>query len=505
MAKPVKVLTPRQLTTPPVDPAQRRADAAEQQRLRRLHAPRLGWGGRFAGRAPVEDTGTVYTGPSTQAAGVYPFLLGAGLPARGVPLGRDMLTGELVCIDPADWVGRLTTNPNVWVMSQPGAGKSALVKRMLMVYSALGFMPVIPGDVKGEYTQLVQQLGGSVVRIGDGTGKLNPLDSGPLKHTVRTLPTERRNLLLDVLNARRLETLGALLSTKHGLGRAADEIQRSALTCAVQLAADACPGEDPIVPDVITVLRQAPEPLRNRLAAHDATYQDLTRSVIAGLDNLCGGPLKGLFDGPTTVDLDLNSPAVSVDISALRSRGSDTLSAGMIATWAYTYSSIDSARSTGLMQRRLVLDMDEMWRALRAGPGLVDSMDSIGRLSRGDGDVTIYVTHSTQDVESLPTEEDRAKARGLMDRCDTWVIGASTDEELAHVTGKRQLTEQERAIISSWSSATSTGLDAGDTVHPGRGKYLLKIGSRPGIAVAMELTATESRLYHTDYKKRPAR
>ncbi|MFJ3519778.1 ATP-binding protein [Streptomyces sp. NPDC090131] len=505
MAKPSKILTPRQATAPPADPAQRRAEAAEQQRLRRLHAPRLGWGGRFAGRAPVEDTGTVYTGPSTQAAGLYPFLLGAGLPARGVPLGRDMLTGELVCIDPADWVGKLTTNPNVWVMSQPGAGKSALVKRMLMVYSALGFMPVIPGDVKGEYTQLVQQLGGSVVRIGDGSGKLNPLDSGPLKHTVRTLPTERRNLLLDVLNARRLETLGALLATKHGLGRAADEIQRSALTCAVQLAADACPGEDPIVPDVIAVLRQAPEPLRNRLAAHDATYQDLARSVIAGLDNLCGGPLKGLFDGPTTVALDLNSPAVSVDISALRARGADTLSAGMIATWAYTYSSIDSARSTGLMQRRLVLDMDEMWRALRAGPGLVDSMDSIGRLSRGDGDVTVYVTHSTQDVESLPTEEDRAKARGLMDRCDTWVIGASTDEELARVTGKRQLTEQERAIISSWSSATSTGLDAGDAVHPGRGKYLLKIGSRPGIAVAMELTTTESRLYHTDYKKRPER
>ena len=85
-----------------------------------------------------------------------------------------------------------------------------------------------------------------------------------------------------------------------------------------------------------------------------------------------------------------------------------------------------------------------------------------------------------------------------MDRCDTWVIGASTVEELTRVTGKRALTEQERMMIGSWSSATSTGLDTSDQVHPGRGKYLIKIGTRPGIAAATELTTTEARLYHTD-------
>lgn len=466
-----------------------------------MYAPRSGWGGRFGGRVAVEDTGTVYTGPSSQAGGIYPFLLGAGLPARGVVVGRDVLTGELVCVDPADWVGKLTTNSGVWVMSQPGAGKSALVKRMILFYCAFGFMPVIPGDVKGEYTALIKGLGGSVIRIGDGSGCLNPLDSGPLKKRVWALPVGEREVLLDILNSRRLETLGALLATKHGLGRTPDEIQRSALTCAVQLAADARPGDDPIVPDVIAVLRQAPEALRNRLAAADTgTYADLTRSVIAGLDNLVSGPLKGLFDGPTTHPLDISAPAVSVDISALRARGQDVLSAGMIATWAYTYSSIDSARSTGLMKRRLVLPMDEMWRALRSGPGLVDSMDSITRLSRGDGDISILVTHSLLDTEALPTEEDRAKARGLMDRCDTWIIGASTEEELRRVTGKRQLTEQERIMIASWSSATSTGLDGGDAVHPGRGKFMIKIGSRPGVAAASELTATEAQLYHTDFK-----
>ncbi|MER7048889.1 ATP-binding protein [Streptomyces jumonjinensis] len=504
-----------------VEPKPTRDERRTEKKLKDRYAARLGWGGRFGGRAPVEDAGTVYTGPTSQAGSIYPFLLGSGLPARGVPVGRDVLTGELVCVDPSGWTGRITTNPGVWVMSQPGAGKSALVKRICLVYSAYGHMMCVPGDVKGEYSELVRELGGSVVKIGDGIGRINPLDSGPLKGRVQSLDPTRRQALLDVLNGRRMGTLVALLSTKHGLGRAPDEIERSALDTAVQVASAAQrSGNDPVVADVALVLRAAPEELRSKLAAEGDRYQDLTRSVVAGLDNLVGGPLRGLFDGPTTTPLDISAPAVSVDISALRARGNDVVSAGMIATWAYTYSAVDSARSIGLMDRKLVLPMDEMWRALRSGPGLVDAMDAISRLNRVTDDVTIYVTHSLLDVEALPTEMDRAKARGLMDRCDTWVIGASSEEELRRVTGKRSLTEQERMMIGSWSSATSTGLDIdpGNTAedgtasaddegarHPGRGKYLIKVGARPGIAASLELTATERRLYRTDNNRRPAR
>jgi len=516
--KPGPVTTPKRIT-PTTAQAPTREERRVERRLRNRFAPRLGWGGRFGGQSVVEDTGTVYTGPTTQAATVYPFLLGSGLPPRGVPVGRDVLTGELVCIDPSGWTGKLTTNPGVWVMSQPGAGKSALVKRVCLVYAAYGHMVCVPGDVKGEYSTLIRELGGSVVRIGDGIGRLNPLDSGPLKGHVANLPADRRQALLDVLNGRRLETLVALLSTKHGLGRAPDEVERSALDTAVQIAAARqSAGHDPVVRDVVEVLRAAPPELGAKLAADGERYQDLTRSVIAGLDNLVGGPLKGLFDGPTTTALNIDAPAVSVDISALRARGNDVVSAGMIATWAYTYSSIDSARSIGMMDRKLVLPMDEMWRALRSGPGLVDAMDAISRLNRTTDDVTVYVTHSLLDVEALPTEMDRAKARGLMDRCDTWVIGASTEEELTRVTGKRSLTEQERMMIVSWSSATSTGLDIDPTTydddkaaapaqeegtrHPGRGKYLIKIGAGAGIAAALELTAAERRLYATDTNRR---
>ncbi|MEW1926416.1 ATP-binding protein [Streptomyces sp. NPDC088360] len=502
MAKKKPVLTtPQRMATtklPAPSSAQRKEERQAEKARRRLVAGRLGWGGMFGGRSAVEDPGTVYTGPSTQVGAVYPFLLGAGLPPRGVPVGRDVLTGELVCVDPSGWTGTLTTNPGVWVMSQPGAGKSALVKRICLVYASYGHMVVVPGDVKGEYTPLVEALGGSVVRIGTGGQRLNPLDSGPLKHHMATLPTAEREAMQEAVQARRLDALGALLATKPGLGRAPSEVDQSALNRAVELA-DAAVTGDPIIRDVVNVLREGPQDLRDKLGTTtEERYTDLTRSLIAGLENLCDGPLKGLFDGQTTAAIDLNAPAVSVDISALRARGNDVISAGMIATWAYTYAAVDSARSIGMIKRSLVLPMDEMWRALRSGPGLVDAMDGISRLNRVYDDVTLFVTHSLLDAESLPTEEDRMKARGLMDRCDTWVIGASSTEELERVTGKRALTEQERMMITSWSSATSTGLDGTDQIHPGRGKYLIKIGTRPGIAAATELTAAERRLYHTD-------
>ncbi|WP_327687083.1 hypothetical protein [Streptomyces sp. NBC_00467] len=274
------VTTPRRVTRVVEEPQSREERRAERK-LKGRFAPRLGWGGRFGGRAPVEDSGTVYTGPTQQAGGIYPFLLGSGLPPRGVPVGRDVLTGELVCIDPSGWTGRLTTNPGMWVMSQPGAGKSALVKRVCLVYSAYGHMVCVPGDVKGEYSTLVSELGGSVVRIGDGIGRLNPLDSGPLKGRVQSMPADRRDALLDVLNGRRLETLVALLSTKHGLGRAPDEIERSALDTAVQVASAAQQsGSDPIVSDVVQVLRAAPAELRSKLAADGERYS--TRPAASG-------------------------------------------------------------------------------------------------------------------------------------------------------------------------------------------------------------------------------
>ncbi|WP_435137787.1 ATP-binding protein [Actinacidiphila sp. bgisy144] len=444
------------------------------------------------------DKGSVYLGTTTEVAGLFPFVLGAPLPAEGVPIGPDLLTHEMVCFDPGGWVGKLVQNPGVWIMAQPGAGKSAITKRIALVYASYGSMIVVPGDVKGEYAPLVRGLGGQVVRIGRGLDRLNPLDSGPIRRRLDSLPANRRESLLAEINGRRSDLLHALLATPHGLGRRATAPEANVVGAAVAMVAEKL-ADDPVIPDVVRVLREGPKELWTRLLVDTLDdYRTLVREVTLALENLCTGPLAGLFDGQTTQPLNLDAPAVSVDLSALLTAGDQVVASGLLATWSYAYSSIDSARALGLMDRPLVLPLDEMWRALRAGPGMVDAMDSMTRLNRSKGEVTIFVTHSLRDPESLPTPEDRAKALGLMERCDSLILGALLMGELERVHEQKPLTSEEKALVASWSAPGVTGVDGTTQKHPGRGKYLIKIGTRAGSPARLDLTEAEATMYDTD-------
>ncbi|MFC7326435.1 hypothetical protein [Marinactinospora rubrisoli] len=215
------------------------------------------------------------------------------------------------------------------------------------------------------------------------------------------------------------------------------------------------------------------------------------------MENLCDGPLAGLFDGPTTTPLDLDAPAVAVDLRSLLSAEDSVVAAGLLATWAYSYAAVDTARAFGHASRPLILPLDELWRALRAGPGMVDALDAITRLNRSKGEVSMMVTHSLRDLEALPTEEDRAKAAGLMERCDTLILAAMPHSELQLVSRQRPLTDGERGLVAAWSSPATAGAD-GTSIHPGRGKYLVKLGQRVGVPVQLQLTPIELELYDTD-------
>jgi len=475
------------------------AEAETPYRLNRKSiAPRLGWPGAGSGRAPHRDKGAVYLATTTELAGLYPYVLGSPLPAEGVPIGPDLLTKEMICFDPGGWVGRLVQNPGVWIMAQPGAGKSALAKRICLAYSCYGHMVLVPGDVKGEYAPLVNGLGGQVVRIGRGLDRINPLDSGPLRRRLHELPPDQRESLAAEINGRRSDLLYALLATSYGLGRRPNASEANVVNHAVGIVS-ARLTDDPVIPDVVAVLRDGPQELwRTLLVETRDDYRALVREVTLALENLCQGPLAGLFDSPTTQPLDLDAPAVSVDLSSLLTAGDHVVAAGLLATWSYAYGAIDSARALGAMNRSLVLPLDELWRALRAGPGMVDSLDAMTRLNRSKGEVTLFITHSLRDSESLSTEADRAKAMGLMERCDSLILGALGAGELNRIHAQRPLTTEERALVAEWSSPTITGVDGTNQRHPGRGKYLVRIGARTGSPAHLELTPTELRLYDTD-------
>jgi hypothetical protein len=266
------------------------------------------------------------------------------------------------------------------------------------------------------------------------------------------------------------------------------------------LLTDVHAGEaDPFITDVVRILRNPSGPLLSAVMIdYAATFRDRFAELIFALENLVSGPLSGLFDGPTTRPIDLTAKAVSVDLSSLLTADDAVIAAGMLATWAYSYGAIDAAAALGISTRPRVIPLDEFWRVLRAGAGMVDSCDSLTRLNRQKGVVTIMVTHSLRDTEALPKPEDRAKAAGLMERCDTLILGASSHNELEAVRARKPLTSEEIRLISSWANPIGTAVDGTDQKHPGRGKYLIKIGHRIGVPVALQLHPAEEALYDTD-------
>ena len=108
--------------------------------------------------------------------------------------------------------------------------------------------------------------------------------------------------------------------------------------------------------------------------------------------------------------------------------------------------------------------------------------------------------YSLDDLEALPTEADRAKARGMAQRNGVMVLGGMADKELAAINEISPLTASEAAMVRAWAAPPTwmTG-----STHPGRGRYLIKSGERMGLPVALSLMPSERDLYNTDTAWQP--
>ena len=467
--------------------------------------PPWGWKTACAGRAAHVAAPTEYQATTTQVCGLFPFVAGGGTPAAGTPVGRHQLWGEVVCLDPLAWMrAGLVTNPGMFVLGQPGTGKSTLVKRLVTGAVATGTTALILGDTKPDYTMLTEHLDGQVIRIGRGLDRINPLDAGPLGQALRRMSGPDAEALRWEVRSRRLSLLMALctLVREARISNAEEVILGRAVDLLDERLAGTC---EPTVTDVLAVIEQGPDMLRSAArASTPGSYQDRVASLVFTLDLLCTGSLAGVFDGPTSNPIDLNAPMVSVDISRVGAAGDKLLTAAMLCTWAYGFGVADADAALaelGIGRRRPYLAvMDELWRALRGAPGLVEYADSLTRLNRAKGMASIMITHSLADLDALATEEDRAKARGFADRCAITVLAGLPPRELARVHQITPLTGPEQELVTSWSAPDSWQPGAR---HPGRGKYLIKTGERLGIPVELSLVGAERRLYDTDPKFGP--
>jgi hypothetical protein len=501
----------------PRRPARHRAETAIRQSPGRARAaarpallpaqvpPAWGWKIPLAGRAAHVTAAPEYQATTTQVCGLYPYVAGSGTPAAGTPVGRHQLWGEVVCLDPLAWLrAGLVTNPGEFVLGQPGVGKSTLVKRQITGAVATGTRVLVLGDTKPDYTMLTEHLGGQVIRIGRGLDRINPLDAGPLGAALRRMAGPDAQALRWEVRSRRLSLLMALCTLVRGT--AITNAEEVILGRAIDLLVERSPAAQPTITDVLDVLEKGPDTVRAGARTDTpAAFQDRAADLIFTLDLLCTGSLAGVFDGPTTRPIDLDAPAVSVDISRVGAAGDKLLTAAMLCTWAHGYAMVDAAAALAeqhLAPRRSYMGvMDELWRALRGAPGLVEYADSLTRLNRAKGMSSVMITHSLADLDALATEEDRAKARGFIERSAITVMGGLPPRELARVHEITPLTGPEMELVTSWSAPDSWQPGAR---HPGRGKYLIKAGERLGIPVELSLVGAEYALYDTDQAIRAA-
>jgi hypothetical protein len=469
--------------------------------------PAWGWKIPFAGRAAHVTPAPEYQGTSIQVCGLYPYVAGSGTPVAGTPVGRHQLWGEVVCLDPVAWLrAGLVTNPGEFILGQPGTGKSTLVKRQITGAVATGTRAIILGDTKPDYSMLVKHLGGQVIRIGRGLDRINPLDTGPLGAALRRMSGPDAEALRWEVRSRRLSLLMALCTLVREsritnaeeviLGRAIDLLDERSL-----------PGGQPTVADVLAVIEEGPDILRAAARTDTpAAFQDQVAGLVFTLDLLTTGSLAGVFDQPTSRPIDLDAPAVSVDISRVGAAGDKLLTAAMLCVWSYGFAMVDAAAALADQQvaprRSYLAVMDELWRALRGAPGLVEHADALTRLNRAKGMGSIMVTHSLADLDALPSPEDRAKARGFVERSAIVVMGGLPPRELARLHEITPLTRPEQELVTSWSAPDSWQPGAR---HPGRGKYLIKTGQRLGIPVELSLVGAEYALYDTDQAIRGGR
>lgn len=467
-----------------------------------------GWPGRGGGSSAYVHPPAEWRATTVQACGLWPFAAGSGAPMVGVPLGRLLPAGGAAatgsfCCDPVSWFWRagLTSNPSEFVLGLPGLGKSSLVRRQALGLAGYGVLPLILGDLKPDYVDLITALGGQVITLGRGRGYLNILDPGEATDAARRLSGTARTAVLADAHGRRLTMVAALLTILRTTPPT--DREESILDRALHVLDDRHPGV-PVIADLLAVIRDAPDDVRAVAIDRGSLprYQQITEALEASLIGMCGsGRLGELFSRPTTVAMRRDRPVV-FDVSAIDDTQTDLQAAALLACWSTGFGALNVGQAltdAGLEpQRHYFVVLDELWRALRAGRGMVDRADALTRLNRNIGVGQAYISHTMSDLEALAEPADRAKARGFVERSGLVIAGGLPAAEMPMLSAAVKLSAAEQTVLTSWTSPPAWDSSGAEPEPPGRGSFLAKVGGRPGIPFHVDLTAAETGLHDTN-------
>jgi hypothetical protein len=152
-------------------------------------------------------------------------------------------------------------------------------------------------------------------------------------------------------------------------------------------------------------------------------------------------------------------------------------------------------------QRHYFVVLDELHRALQAGGGVIEHLDLLTRLNRSWLVGQVMITHTMKDLDAVADKQDRARARGFVERSGMVFLGGLPPSEMQLLQKVVRLSKREEDLVTSWSSPP--GFDTSnneDVPPPGRGNFLIKVGHRPGIPFNMRITHAERGFNRTNSK-----
>ena len=358
------------------------------------------------------------------AQAIYPFIATGGLGGRGAFIGRDA-SGGAFCFDP--WVlyaEGLLDDPNVIVLGKLGQGKSALVKTLLWRMLLFGRRAFVL-DIKREYGPLCEAVGVKPIALVPAGGvRLNPLASRPEEHAQ-----------LELLRAVAVTAIGGPLS------QAESGALREALRT-VRQAGDA----EPTLPEIARVLFHPVSGMADRLRTTTQQLAHDARRAALALQDLCEGPLRGMFDGPTTPGLDLDSKLVVLDLHAVK----DSPAVGILMACATAWMSALLAQMAERPGReRLINVADESWKIVQH-TGLGEWFQSNFKLARQFGVMNLVVLHKLADLQAVGDAGSRAAriAEGLVADASTRVIYHQDESQVELTRTLLGLSESEARLIT---------------------------------------------------------
>jgi hypothetical protein len=389
--------------------------------------------GSHAGRAFHQLRLPPHMETTAQIAGIYPFVVDAGLDAPGMYIGRHVWSGDSFVFDVFElYRQQIIENPNFAVFGAVGSRKSSLLKTLISRGSAFGYRAAVPCDPKGEYTRLARRLGCEPTYIGPGLStRLNPLDAPPRPVGIADDQWAKE------LKRARSALLASLVETAKGVPLSPAE--HTAIDLALDVVTRQVTGAPtdrmatPLLPHVLEAMTNPTEEDCVGLPVTATELRDSSRDATLTLRRLTHGALAGLFDGPTSSPMDFDQPISVLNLE--RVQGSDEMIA-LIMTCAQAWMEAALMRQDGV-QRYVVYD--ECWRLMRFA-GLVRRLSAQQKLARQWGCANALVAHRISDLLSAAPDSVEI-AKGLLAETAIRILYKQASDQVGATQEQLDLTD----------------------------------------------------------------